>query len=135
MKTLPVGPYRATIRPDGVAYARADQPVAFVDRGSVIDVLLDDEPDLRAATVLAFHRERVPHLLHADLEIVERVRRIADTLEKRSARSQRVTQHETGGDPAGMAMPPLTRRSVAKGPRAPIVPDGTGSGRKNGQGR
>lgn len=130
-----VGPYRATVRPDGVAYARSGQPVAFVDRGSAIDVFLGDEPDLHAATTLAFHWERVPHLLHAGLEIVERVRRIADALERRSARTQRVAQHTTGGSTAGIATPPLTRRSVAKGPQAPIERDGTGNGRKNGQGR
>jgi hypothetical protein len=33
-------------------------------------------------------------------------------------------------DPAGIATPPLTRRSVAKGPQAPIMPDGTGNDRK-----
>jgi hypothetical protein len=130
-----VGSYRATVRPDGVAYARSGQPVAFVDRGSAIDVFLGDEPDLHAATTLAFHWERVPHLLHAGLEIVERVRRIADTLERRSARSQRVTQHTVGGDAAGVATPLLKRRSIAKGPQAPIVPDATSNGRKNGQGR
>lgn len=130
-----VGPYRATIRHDGVAYARAGQPVAFVDRDNAIDVLLDGEPDLHAATVLAFHGGRVPHLLHADPEIVERIRRITETLKKTSARSHRVTQHENDGDPAGIATPPLPRRSIAKGPQAPIVPDGTGNGRKNGQGR
>jgi hypothetical protein len=130
-----VGPYRATIRPDGVAYARVGRSVAFVDRGSAIDVFLDDEPDLHAATVLAFHRQRVPHLLHADLEIVARVRRITETREERSERAHRVTQHTIGGDAAGIATPLLTRESVAKGPQAPIVPDGTGNGRKNGQGR
>lgn len=130
-----VGPYRATVRPDGVAYARVGQSVAFIDRGSAIDIFLGDEPDLHAATALAFHRERVPHLLHADPEIVERVRRIADTLERRSSRTQRVAQHTTGGSTAGIATPPLTRRSVAKGPQAPIVPGGTDNGRKNGQGR
>ncbi len=124
-----------TVRPDGVAYARVGQSLAFIDRGSAIDVFLGDEPDFHAATALAFHRERVPHLLHADPEIVERVRRIADTLERRSARSQRVTQHTVGGDAAGVATPLLTRRSVAKGPQAPIVPGGTSNGRKNGQGR
>jgi hypothetical protein len=135
-RTIPaVGPYRATIRPDGVAYARAGQSIAFVDRGNAIDVLLGDGLDLRAATVLAFHGARAPQLLHAEPEIVERIRRIADTLEMRSARAQRVTQHTTRGDPAGMRTPLLARRSVAKGPQAQIGPDGAGNGRNHSQGR
>lgn len=76
----PIDGYFPDLMPGGVRYARRGERPAFVEREGRITVKIDSDGALRAALKLAVQRTGGPITVHADPVVLDRIRRIADTL-------------------------------------------------------
>lgn len=76
----PIDGYFPERVPDGVSYARRDEPPAFVEKGPRISVKIDSDDALRAALKLSLMRTDGAIIVRAAPEVMARIDRIADAL-------------------------------------------------------
>ena len=76
----PIDGYFPELLPDGVRYARRDEPPAFVEEGPRISVKIDCDDALRAALKLSLMRTDGAIVVRAAPEVTTRIYRIADAL-------------------------------------------------------